>query len=912
MRYTLVSFFRRAIAVAAAFFMTLFGGKAQTPAEKERPEANTVSPYAAEDADYTLTIDAGKEKHEISDMLFGIFFEDINFAADGGLYAELVANRSFEFTALARDDQLYGYAAVNGAVLDVQIDDKENALNENNTNYLLMTNPGNTLAGIENRGFLDGISVVSGESYRFSVYAKGLEGYAGALTVRIRAGEAVAAEGKINEITDAWAKYTLTLTSSVTANEEVYLQVLMDEGAAALDMISLFPADTYKGRENGLRKDLVEKLEALNPRFLRFPGGCVIEGYDENTAYSWKDSVGVGRDGAPLEFNGKYGDVAARKQGTNIWTDLNATEDPWPGFMSYGLGFYEFFQLCEDIGASPVPVLNAALYCQMRGMHGEEDESAFEGYIRDMLDLVEFAKGDETTVWGKVRVSLGHPAPFDLKYIAIGNENEAEEYFQRYSAFLNAFQAAKAENPDLYEGVELIYSAGAADAINGWNHEAAYAYAKAQLGDSENAADFAGAIDEHYYQTPKWFLQNADYYDENNYRRSVSEMTDTVYGGGIPVFLGEYAAQSNTLRAALAEAAYMTGLERNGDIVRMACYAPLFSSGVARHWAPNLIWFNNHVSTGSVNYYAQKLFSNNTGAVLLQSALEGAAVEQPILKGRVGVGTWYTEAAFDNLKVVDNATGKVLLEDKFSFPNFWWNWENANKGNFKIRGGKLVHVGTEMNYSDIGDVAYTGFDGDMTNYTFTVEATKTDGEEGFLIPFAVGDKENNYFWNLGGWQNTVSVLQKVEDGVKTGQIRKTLSDFTVETGRTYQLKIEVEGALVRCYVDGEKVIDYDTGNPAEAQAYHVVSKDESGDMIIKLVNVTEEKRTFAVSISNLDISGGFAKVSQLAGESYEDENILGEKETCAIEDFTLPSLSDAFNFTVPPLSVTVIRIPAQG
>ena len=599
---------------------------------------------------------------------------------------------------------------------------------------------------MENTGFMEGMAIEAGKTYRASVYLRS-DDYRGPATLRLTAGEAVAAEARTEDVTGEWTKYTVTLSSAVTASRDVRLQLLIGQGTVLADMLSLFPTDTYKGRENGLRRDLCERLEALQPKFLRFPGGCVIEGYDRETAYSWKDSVGVGPDGLPLLFQGTYGDVAARRQGLNLWTDLAATEDPWPSFMSYGLGFFEFFQLCEDLGAAPVPVLNAALYCQMRGQHGEADAAEQQRFVQDMLDLVEFAKGDETTVWGKVRVSLGHPAPFDLPYIAIGNENEGEEYYERYTMFLNAFNAAKAENPALYDGVELIYSAGPADAMGSPMYLKSYEYAKAQLGGSDNARDFAGATDQHYYQSPEWLLKNADYYDEENYKRSVAEMTDTVYGGAIPVFLGEYAGRSNTLRAALAEAAYMTGLERNGDIVRMASYAPLFASGTARHWAPNLIWFNNHTTSASVNYYVQQLFSNHTGKTLVQSALSGAAVPQQPLQGRVGLGTWYTEASFDNLLVTSNGTGKTLIRECFTLPDFAWSWQNPNDGNFRIRGGKLWHEGTDMNWSDIGDIAYTGVKDDMADYTMTVEATKILesrrlGQHG-LVPAADGKRRQD-------------------------------------------------------------------------------------------------------------------------------------------------------------------------
>ncbi len=905
MAYKIVSFFRSILSVILTCLFSISGTGEQTD-EIIRPDANSISSYSISSADYALFANTDNEIHDISDLLFGVFFEDINFAADGGLYAEMVVNRSFEFTELARGNQLYGYDMIGDAEADVNINDTYNCLNENNTNYLVLSNYSDYPAGISNRGFMEGMSIKKDSDYDFSVYAKALDGYEGKIIVRLLAGNETAAEGEIINISDTWKKYELKLTSELSSNESVRLAIFIDNGRVAFDMISLFPTDTFKNRKNGLRADLCEVLASLEPKFVRFPGGCVIEGYDAQTEYNWKDSIGTGRNGEPLLWNGVYGDVAARKQGINIWTDLGTTDDPWPGFMSYGLGFYEYFLLCEDLNASPVPVLNCGLACQMRGRGGVDmDSPEFARYVQDMLDLVEFCRGDTDSKWGSVRASMGHPDKFDIKYICIGNENEGDDYYIRYQAFRDAFDEAASEQPELYDGIELIYSAGAADAVHGGNYIKSYEYAKEHI-NGEDALSFAGAIDQHYYNDPEWFLQNADYYDENNYSRDVNGMTDTGYGGAIPVFLGEYAARSNTMKAALAEAAYMTGLERNSDIVRMAAYAPLFGNATASHWRPDLIWLNNSGVTPSVNYYVQKLFMNNTGSELLDSRLYFADVEQKELKGRVGVGTWYTEASFDNVKVVDNKTGKTLLSDTFSAPDFFLRWENANDGNYKVKNGKLIHVGTDMNYSDIGDAAYFGLDDDMSDYTYTLEAIKLDGEEGFLIPFAVQDKDNNWFWNLGGWQNTVSCLQCMSEGVKTGQIINTVKPFTAEIGKTYTLKVVVSGTTVKCYVDDELYIDCDTANPAEAEAYQVVSRDSNGDLIIKLVNVTRSDRTFAININGIT---SYQKIScsQIAAENESDENIFGEPEKCSISEFELNDTGHKFNYTVPKFSVTVMR-----
>ena len=897
-------FVKVAVALLLALLITVLAGCGMGA------NANKVSAYNVDKADYTLNIDASNEVHDISDLLFGIFFEDINFAADGGLYAEMIANRSFEFTELAENDQLYHWSVVNNATAEVKVNDTANALNENNTNYLVLTNAADTLAGIENIGFMEGMSIVKDAEYNFSLYAKGLEGYTGPVTVCLLANDStVAAEAQIENITDKWEKYSLSLTSSVSAADGVSLQVLIGNGSAAVDMISLFPKDTFKGRENGMRNDLATLLEELKPRFLRFPGGCVIEGYDDETDYSWKDSIGVGRNGLPLEFNGTYGDVAARKQGINIWTDINATDDPYPSFMTYGLGFFEYFQLAEDIGAVGVPVLNCGLYCQARGGQPVDIKSArFQQYVQDMLDLVEFCRGGASTTWGKVRASLGHEEPFELKYICVGNENWGEDYFVRYKAFLDAFNKAKAADSELYDGLELIYSSGTDDGTSGADYLASYEYAKNQLGNGDDASVFAGAVDQHYYNDPDWFFKNADYYDEDNYTRTVDTMTDTIYGGAINVFLGEYASWSNTLKSALAEAAYMTGLERNGDIVRMATYAPLFSSVTARHWAPDLIWFNNQASIGSINYYMQKLFATNAGSMLLGSTLEGAQAEKNDLSGKIGLGTWNTSAEFDNVKIVNNETGEVLGEDDFSADSLGNNWEKVSDGDWTVADGKLRQNNVSPEYSELGAALFFG-DKNWTNYTFTVDATKTGGDEAFFIPFLVKDQNNGFFWNIGGWGNTVSCLQIMENGAKTGQVEGTTKSFAAETGKTYALKIVVDGTNVKCYIDDELYINYETYSASESEAYHVVSTDASGDIIVKLVNVTDSAKTFAVDIAGAENAGGSAKVYQVAGNDLTDDNIFGEPEKCTMEEFELSGFSNQFNYTVPKYSATVIRIP---
>lgn len=891
------------------------------PTVTEIPEiygtAGEVSAYDANKTNYLLNIDASNKVHGISDLLYGIFIEDINFAADGGLYAEMVQNRSFEFTKLASGNEKHAWSNVGKVTSTVIKNDENGYLNANNPNYMVLENDSTEPAGIANIGFLDGMSIEKNANYKFSIYAKGMEGYMGPIHVAIMNGKNIAAEGIVKSISSEWRKYELILTSSVTAYSNVKLQITIDNGKAAVDMVSLFPEDTFKGRENGLRKDLAEKLEALNPAFLRFPGGCVAEGVSLELAYDWKDSIGVGSDGEPLEFNGTYGDVAARKQGQNIWTNENTTNDTYPSFMTYGLGFFEYFQLAEDIGAIGVPVINCGMCCmiQSNGTGPAVESDEFQQYIQDALDLVEFCKGDSSTKWGAVRTALGHPEPFELKYIGIGNEQWGNQFFTRYRAFVDAFDKAKETNPNLYGDVELMFSAGADDGDSGADYMSAYREAADWLikHPEKTISDFAGAIDHHYYNEPAWFLNHTDYYDEKNYSRDTALMTDTKFGGGINVFLGEYAAQSNTLKAALSEAAYMTGLERNGDIVKMAAYAPLFGNLTALHWAPDLIWFNNHTSTASINYYVQKIFATNAGTSLLNSEFSGADIEQNPFQGKVGVGTWSTAAKFDNVKVVNNDTGEILAEDNFSKDNFNKNWSKVSDGSWTVKNGELVQSSQNtdtIKYANTGTAAYFG-DDNWSNYTYTVDAIKTGGAEGFLIPFAVGSSKNNYFWNIGGWGNTVSCLQQVSSGVKSGQLAGTIKKCTLKTGITYKLKVVVTNSNVKCYMNDVLYVDYDLPKTTNAESYQVVSTDETGDIIIKMVNVTGYSKTFAIDIKGADTIGDTAVVDVVSGDSLDNDNILGQKEDVTLVSSEISGITKQFNYTVPQYSVTVLRVKTK-
>ncbi len=521
-----------------------------------------------------ISVDASHPGAAISPSMYGIFFEDINFGADGGLYPELVKNRSFEF-----EEPLTGWHEVLGFSAKGLDNPKgelgvhtEDPLNMTNSHYLSVRvyEPG---YAFYNTGFR-GIGVASGAEYRFSAYVRGTGPKVIRATITDESGH-VLGSGKLEGFDERWKKYETVIRVNATAHR-ARLNFIVDEtGRLDLDMVSLFPVDTWNHRPNGLRKDLVQLLSDLHPGFLRFPGGCIVEGRLLATRYRWKTTVG---------------DIAQRQTMISRWND-EFDQRPAPDyFQSFGLGFYEYFQLAEDIGADPLPILNCGMACQFNSSETAA-LSQLDEYVRDALDLIEFANGPVTSPWGKLRADMGHPAPFHLTMIGVGNEQWGPRYVERYKVFAAAL---KSKHPE----IKLVVAAGPAPAGEPFNSMWS---TWRQL--------HADIVDEHYYMGPQWFLSNTGRYD--NYDRS-----------GPKVFAGEYAAQSvgttsaenrNSWKTAISEAAFMTGLERNGDVVQMASYAPLLAHVDAWQWKPDAIWFDNLRSYGTPNYYVQQMFARNAG-----------------------------------------------------------------------------------------------------------------------------------------------------------------------------------------------------------------------------------------------------------------------------------------------------------
>jgi alpha-N-arabinofuranosidase len=534
-----------------------------------------------------ITVDVAQPGAKISPTMYGVFFEDINFGADGGLYAELVKNRSFEFDRPLRGWQILRKNGAEGRALALR--HKSRPRNARHLR-IRVDQPGEGF-GLSNEGFR-GMGICEGTGYRFRVEACKVTGDITEIRVQIvnNASE-ILAEGKVDGFTPEWKTYQCEMTANATeakARLNVWFEGI---GQLDIDMVSLFPKDTWKGRENGLRADLVQLLADMKPGFLRFPGGCIVEGFDLSQRYQWKNTVGP---------------INERVSNINRWNFEFKHRLTPDYYQTYGLGFYEYFLLSEDLKAEPMPIVNCGMACQFNSAElVPMDELA--PYVQDALDLIEFANGPADSKWGKIRAEMGHPEPFNMKMIGIGNEQWGPQYIERYQQFAAAIKAK-------YTDMRLIAATGSDGTIfpNGIA-EIEYLWAQWRQLKPE-------IVDEHFYRKPEWFLENVDWY--NDYERE-----------GIEVFVGEYASQSvgvaspdnrNTWKCALYEAAFMTGLERNADLVTMSCYAPLFGHEEAWQWRPDLIWFDNLNSYGSANYYVQKLFSLHPGTHQLTTKVNGA------------------------------------------------------------------------------------------------------------------------------------------------------------------------------------------------------------------------------------------------------------------------------------------------
>lgn len=556
---------------------------------------------------HTFDVNTKKVGAAVQPTMYGIFFEDINYAADGGLYGELVKNRSFEFP-----DALMGWKAFG------KFEVKNDGPFERCPHYVVLNYSGHndTATGLQNEGYF-GIGIEKDEEYRFTVWAKTVSGDANVEVSLVDEStmeehqEFATAELKVSG--NEWKKYELILKSSKTVQKANLRLLLKGKNGVALEHVSLFPKYTFKDRENGMRRDLAQALYDLHPGVFRFPGGCIVEGSSLDQRYQWKNSIG------PVENRPLNGNRWLSTFNYRLFPDY---------YQSYGLGFYEYFLLSEDIGAEPLPVLNVGMACQFQNQNDPSAHVAvkdLQPYIQDCLDLIEFANGDVNTTWGKKRAEMGHPAPFNLKFLAVGNEQWDDLYYERLRPFVKAIKAK-------YPNIKLIGTSGP--------DSEGEMFEKGWKAMKELKADL---VDEHFYRDEHWFLSHGLRYE--GYDRK-----------GPKVFAGEYACHGNGKKwnhfeTSLYEAAFMTDLERNADVVDMATYAPLFAHVDGWQWRPDMIWYDNTRMFKSVSYYVQQMYACNKGTNVLPLTMNGKSVA-----GQEGQDGLFASA------VVDKKKGEIIVK----------------------------------------------------------------------------------------------------------------------------------------------------------------------------------------------------------------------------------------------------------
>jgi alpha-L-arabinofuranosidase len=578
--------------------------------------------FAFAQTNNVITVKADKPYAEIQPTMWGIFFEDINLGADGGIYAELVKNRSFEFSKPLMGWKVEQNFFNEGAVTIL------NRVGQNlaNPRFARVT-VNNATAGtlsITNEGFR-GMGIKKGLRYDFSLMYRQPSADLKLHVEILNDKKEILASGVLATAAtgDTWKKQSISITSTDTAQKAKMKIWFEGSGVIDMDMISLFPQDTWKGRQGGMRADMIQLLADMKPGFLRFPGGCIVEGFDLSQRYKWKNTIGS---------------IEERQLIINRWNYEFAHRPAPDYFQTFGLGFFEYFQLAEDIGAAPLPILNCGMACQFNSAELVPLDQ-IDPYIQDAIDLIEFANGDAKSQWGKVRAGMGHPDPFNLKMLGIGNENWGPQYIERLQVFQKAIK-------EKYPYIKLVTSSGTDP--NGERFD----YLNGELRKMK-----ADIIDEHFYRRPEWFFENANRYD--NYDRN-----------GAKIFAGEYAGQSdktvsienkNNVRTAIAEAAFLTGLERNADVVVMASYAPLFAHVDGWQWTPDLIWVDNLRSAGTVNYQVQKLFATNKGTNAVPALLKNKT-----LSGQDGL---YASAVTDknSKEIIIKIVNSTATEKNISF-----------------------------------------------------------------------------------------------------------------------------------------------------------------------------------------------------------------------------------------------------
>ena len=812
-----------------------------------------------------ITIDVAQHGADIPSSMYGIFFEEINHAGDGGLYAELVQNRGFEDTSVpegyrVKDGKLYPPAnscnhltcakphpdmcyrwpteeipawsltQLEGEGASMKLT-TEYPLNSATPTALKVTLPAEGRVAIGNTGFW-GMNIEEGKDYYLRLYTSNGKRFDGKAVIRLvgEDGQELCNCPLAIDMAKAWSEYTGHLTATGSDSRAHLVIELEGKGTLLLDYVSLFPFETFRNCANGLRKDIAETLEAMRPAFVRWPGGCVVEGITLSNRIKWKETIGD-----PVTRPGVY--------------------DTWGYRTTMGFGYHEFLQFCEDIGAGGMFVCNVGLGCQGRvGDACKEDE--VDSFIEDVLDAIDYALGDGTTEWSRKRVENGHPAPFPLKYVEIGNENWGPVYEKRYDKF---YKAIKEKYPQL----KLISTLG--------------------LG-GQHRHERVDMIDPHWYVSPEFFFASDKLFDQQE-------------RGDYEIYIGEYAVNQNVgggnLLGALAEAAFLTGVERNSDLVKMASYAPLFENVNDRVWPTNLIWFDSYRVMGRSSYQVQKMYAENRPSFNVATSFEQPVIPVGV-KGQIAVGGWNTDNEYKDLKVT-LADGRTVEADMSQ------GW-TPQEGTWNAAGGTLKGSGPGVMRWNLWSVPEA-----FGDCSISLKARKIAGAEGFLIYFGMHDGKNGYVLNIGGWGNQTTAFQRI-NGNDMPQIPNNISQY-VEEGRWYDIRIDIKDGKFTYSLDGKQMLETAIEN---IQRYVVSGYDENtGELIVKFVNATKEPFSTSVNLQNVTSVKRKGKVVTLTSADPKDENTLDDPKRVFPRESTFNKFSGQFDYTFEPWSFTVLRIKAE-
>lgn len=799
------------------------------------------------DAQVVINIDANERGPMISPTHYGIFYEDINHAADGGLYAELIRNRSFE-----DDSDACNWFSVGDAKISLVQDELLNDFQHNALNVIL-ERPGD---GVRNEGFW-GMNAVKDRTYRLSFWAKSKSKYKGTITARIQSasGKSLGEVDMKVTLSKDWKKYTAEITATGNDPKAEFTLTADKPGNFQLDVVSLFPP-TFKNRENGMRPDLAQMLAEMNPTFMRFPGGCFVEGQESpDNAFRWKRTIG------PIE---------QREGHKNI---------NWGYRTSDGIGFHEYLQLSEDLGAKPLYVVNVGIW------HGGcTPYDQIEEWIQECLDALEYANGDVNTKYGRMRADNGHPEPFNLEYIEIGNENynfnmddnsdQSDHYPERYIQFYNAIK-------EKYPNVKCIGN------VESWATD----YPSWR---NDYPVDM---VDEHYYRNPKWFADRFNKY--NDYDRTKHK-----------VYVGEYAVTSNfgeigNLNAALGEAVYMMGMENNSDVVVMNSYAPIFVNENDARWRPDMIRFNSYQVMGTPSYYVQQMFPNNIGTQVVKTdwtfnlTKPSKTEEENTQPVHVGLASWGTDVVYRDVQLIMD--GKTVSLTDFT------DW-NTVSGNWTATGSEISQAGNQQPAMIVCPEEIQA-----KKYSFKVKAKKTSGLEGFMAMFGYKNPKTYQWYNVGGWSNTQNNVEQSIDGNRVALCRGEL--FSVEPDKWYDLQVDVDGDSVCCYLDGKLNLTCKTlkGSAMEGVYASTTIDDASKMMYVKIVNVGDGYADGVINLTNCAVDTGRAdelQLIRLSSENGGDENTISNPyKIKPVKSGIKTGNNNDVIFDVPAFSVNILRIP---